>query len=115
MTSRRETQMGDQVIFISYPLKFDLVYNVGHHKSASNLHGSPDRLWLYYDATTMLLRQRHDIIVGQSYCICSESGWIWMSRGWIVMTDDTPINPELPRMRTNTTTMPLGTIPIPPR
>ena len=25
MTSRRETQMGDQVIFISYPLKFDLV------------------------------------------------------------------------------------------
>ena len=26
MTSRRETQMGDQVIFISYPLKFDLVY-----------------------------------------------------------------------------------------
>ena len=25
MTTRRETQMGDQVIFISYPLKFDLV------------------------------------------------------------------------------------------
>ena len=25
MTSRRETQMGDQVIFISYPPKFDLV------------------------------------------------------------------------------------------
>ena len=25
ITSRRETQMGDQVIFISYPLKFDLV------------------------------------------------------------------------------------------
>ena len=25
MTSRRETQMGDQVIFISYPLKFNLV------------------------------------------------------------------------------------------
>ena len=25
MTSRRETQMGDQVIFINYPLKFDLV------------------------------------------------------------------------------------------
>ena len=25
MTSRFETQMGDQVIFISYPLKFDLV------------------------------------------------------------------------------------------
>ena len=25
MTSRRETQMGDQVVFISYPLKFDLV------------------------------------------------------------------------------------------
>ena len=25
MTSKRETQMGDQVIFISYPLKFDLV------------------------------------------------------------------------------------------
>ena len=25
MTSRRETKMGDQVIFISYPLKFDLV------------------------------------------------------------------------------------------
>ena len=25
MTSRRETQMGDQVIFISYPLKLDLV------------------------------------------------------------------------------------------
>ena len=25
MTSRRETQMGYQVIFISYPLKFDLV------------------------------------------------------------------------------------------
>ena len=25
MTSRREIQMGDQVIFISYPLKFDLV------------------------------------------------------------------------------------------
>ena len=25
MTSRRETQMGDQVIFIIYPLKFDLV------------------------------------------------------------------------------------------
>ena len=25
MTSRRETQMGDQVIFISYPLNFDLV------------------------------------------------------------------------------------------
>ena len=25
MTSRRETQMGDQMIFISYPLKFDLV------------------------------------------------------------------------------------------
>ena len=25
MTSRRETQVGDQVIFISYPLKFDLV------------------------------------------------------------------------------------------
>ena len=25
MTSRRETQMGDQVIYISYPLKFDLV------------------------------------------------------------------------------------------
>ena len=24
MTSRRETQMGDQVIFISYPLEFDL-------------------------------------------------------------------------------------------
>ena len=25
VTSRRETQMGDQVIFISYPLKFDFV------------------------------------------------------------------------------------------
>ena len=25
ITSRRETQMGDQVNFISYPLKFDLV------------------------------------------------------------------------------------------
>ena len=25
MTSRRETQMADQVIFISYPLKFDLI------------------------------------------------------------------------------------------
>ena len=25
MTPIRETQMGDQVIFISYPLKFDLV------------------------------------------------------------------------------------------
>ena len=25
MTSRRETQIGDQVIFISYLLKFDLV------------------------------------------------------------------------------------------
>ena len=25
MTSRRKTQKGDQVIFISYPLKFDLV------------------------------------------------------------------------------------------
>ena len=25
LTSRCETQMGDQVIFISYPLKFDLV------------------------------------------------------------------------------------------
>ena len=25
MTSRRESQMGDQVIFISYPLKYDLV------------------------------------------------------------------------------------------
>ena len=25
MMSRRETQKGDQVIFISYPLKFDLV------------------------------------------------------------------------------------------
>ena len=35
----------------------------------------------YYDATTMLLRQSHDITVGQSYCILGESGWIWMSRG----------------------------------
>ena len=25
MTSKRETQMGDQVIFICYPLKFELV------------------------------------------------------------------------------------------
>ena len=25
MTSRRKTQMGDQVIFNSYPLKFDVV------------------------------------------------------------------------------------------
>ena len=69
----------------------------------------------YYDATTMLLRQSHDITVGQSYCILGESGWIWMSRGWIVLSDDTPINPERPRMTTNTTTMPLGMTPIPLR
>ena len=72
-------------------------------------------LHCYYDATTVLLQQCHAKTVGQSYCIHVESGWIWMRRGWIVMTNDTPINPDLPRMTTNTTTVPLGVIPIPLR
>ena len=60
---------------------------------------------------TVLLRFYFgSITVGQWYCTLGELGWIWMSSGWFVMTDDTPINPELPRMTTNTTTMPLGTI-----
>ena len=67
----------------------------------------------YYDATTVLLRQRHDITVGQSYCIRGELGWILMSRGWMVVTDDTLTDPKLPRITTNTATVPLGMIPIP--
>ena len=50
MTSRRETQMGDQVIFISYPLVW---FGIGHHKSASNLQGIPDRPWLWCTLATL--------------------------------------------------------------
>ena len=33
-----------------------------------------DSLQCYYDDTTVLLQQRHNIIVGQSCCIRGESG-----------------------------------------
>ena len=43
MTSRRETQMGDQVIFISYPLKFDLVLvTINRHQSRTGVLIAPD-------------------------------------------------------------------------
>ena len=43
MTSRRETQMGDQVIFISYPLKFDLVLvAINRHQIRTGVPIAPD-------------------------------------------------------------------------
>ena len=43
MTSRRETQMGDQVIFISYPLKFDLVkVTINRHQIRTGVPNAPD-------------------------------------------------------------------------
>ena len=47
MTSRRETQMGDQVIFISYPLKFDLVkVTINRHQSRTGVPSAPNYLVL---------------------------------------------------------------------
>ena len=43
MTSRRETQMSDQVIFISYPLKFDLVLvTINRHQIRTGVPIAPD-------------------------------------------------------------------------
>ena len=43
MTSRRETKMGDQVIFISYPLKFDLVkVTINRHQIRTGVPIAPD-------------------------------------------------------------------------
>ena len=79
----------------------------------------------YYDATSMSLRCYYDATTAESRhnrrTVVLHSWWIGMNLdesgggggGWIVMTDDTLINLELPRMTTNTTTMPLGMIPIP--
>ena len=50
MTTRRETQMGDQLIFISFPLKFDLVYvTINRHQIRTGV--------LYYAYFTAKLHQ----------------------------------------------------------
>ena len=43
MTTRRKTQMGDQMIFISYPLKFDLVkVTINRHHILTGIPIAPD-------------------------------------------------------------------------
>ena len=43
MTSRRETQMGDQVIFISYPLTFDFIeVTINRHQIRTGVPIVPD-------------------------------------------------------------------------
>ena len=43
MTSRPETQMGDQVIYISYPLKFQLVLvTINRHQILTGVPIAPD-------------------------------------------------------------------------
>ena len=63
MTSRRETQMGDQVIFISYPLKFDLVLvTINRHQIRTGVPIAPDykptrpKYWLLMSLVTNIFQ-----------------------------------------------------------
>ena len=62
-----------------------------------------DSWWCYYDATTIAPQHNRRTVILYLW-------WIEMNLGWIMMSDDTPIDPKRPRMTTNTTTVPLGMI-----
>ena len=78
-------------------------YNINHYDVQRRSYGVPIRIhydsWrCYYGATKVAPRNDRKAVV-----LYSESGWI-------VVSVDIPIHPELPRMTKNTTTVPLGTI-----